>query len=461
MKKKEREKLEKERIEIEKQKKIEFEKAEKERKEKYLHPETGNKIKETKLIIMTTTSNIPIGSNMNIKNINISNTKEIKTEPKFVRHQPSKTMDKTTNSVLSKYKNNEIAKNNFNNLNNNIKESKYISPSPKHEEIKTKYTTTYKTYKKEIQENNEKININKVNTNIFEKNIINKNVVNIQEKEDKKVSNIAYTKFKQPEIKKETIEIENTLITIKTIERPLEIKKDKKIKEINIPKEISNKSYYITQTEISKTKEQQQKMNEIKKPEVAIKTQYISSSPKNISHQISKSMVNLTESSYKPKPKMKNVLPLVNKGNNINITTTKQIKSKYFNKEKDKESELIDFELKMARERANKEMEKNERIEQYKIIKEKKIYEEKIEKENELRKKEKEKLELIEKEKKEKERKERERLELIEKEKRERIERERREKIEREKEIERQRKLEKEKKEREKREQLEILKEKE
>ena len=150
-------------------------------------------------------------------------------------------------------------------------------------------------------------------------------------------------------------------------------------------------------------------MNEIKKPEVAIKTQYISSSPKNISHQISKSMVNLTESSYKPKPKMKNDLPLVNKGNNINITTTKQIKSKYFNKEKDKESELIDFELKMARERANKEMEKNERIEQYKIIKEKKIYEEKIEKENELRKKEKEKLELIEKEKKEKEKKERER----------------------------------------------------
>ena len=340
-----------------------------------MHPETGKKIKETKLIIMTTTSNIPIGSNMNIKNINISNTKEIKTESKFVRHQPSKTMDKTTNSVLSKYKNNEIAKINLNNLNNNIKESKYISPSPKHEEIKTKYTTTYKTYKKEIQENNEKININKVNTNIFEKNIINKNVVNIQEKEDKKVSNIAYTKFKQPEIKKETIEIENTLITIKTIERPLEIKKDKKIKEINIPEEISNKSYYITQTEISKTKEQQQKMNEIKKPEVAIKTQYISSSPKNISHQISKSMVNLTESSYKPKPKMKNVLPLVNKGNNINITTTKQIKSKYFNKEKDKESELIDLELKMARERANKEMEKNERIEQYKIIKEKKIYE--------------------------------------------------------------------------------------
>ena len=89
-------------------------------------------------------------------------------------------MDKTTNSVLSKYKNNEIAKSNFNNLNNNIKESKYISSSPKHEEIKTKYTTTYKTYKKEIQENNEKININKVNTNIFEKNIINKNVVNIQ-----------------------------------------------------------------------------------------------------------------------------------------------------------------------------------------------------------------------------------------------------------------------------------------
>ena len=56
-------------------------------------------------VVIDTFSNI---SNVSTKSIK---SNETNTEKKFIRHQPSKTMDKTDNSVLSKYKYNEIAKN--------------------------------------------------------------------------------------------------------------------------------------------------------------------------------------------------------------------------------------------------------------------------------------------------------------------------------------------------------------
>ena len=260
----------------------------------------------------------------------------------------------------------------------NIKESKYVSPVQKYDEIKSKYATTYNVYNKGFKENKNENNINKVNTNSFEKNNINKNIVNIKETPEKKISNITYTKFKQTETKKElekpSLNI-NNINTVSNINKSQpKIIKEKKIKEINIPKEISNN--YIIQTEMPKN------LEITKKPEKSIRTQYISANQKNISSQISKSTVNITETSYKIKTKIKNELPLVKhkkeKTFEDESIIKERIKSRYSIKEREKETELIDYEIKMARERARKEMEDNERKEQYKINKEKKNFEIKL-----------------------------------------------------------------------------------
>ena len=272
-------------------------------------------------------------------------------------------MDKTDNNVLSKYQYNEIPKTNLN------KENKYISLNKKPEENKNKYITNYNIISKGLQENKSEININKISTKkIWEKNEVNKNVINVPVQTKKSELNIAFSKYNQPE-KKTEIKQERTLQKNKEAEKTsssktkseekditnkYQIKKENEknivekpkinIKEINISKEISNNYNILKETpiktintEIPKKKvesklfenrlikdQQQKNIYERKGQEISTKTQYITEPSYKIN--ISKELITPYNSLYKsneskidqkkeikPKPKIKNELPRVDR----------------------------------------------------------------------------------------------------------------------------------------------------
>jgi hypothetical protein len=159
-------------------------------------------------------------------------------------------MDKTDNSVLSKYKYNEIAKNGFN------KENEYKTNIKKTVEIRNKYATNYSNISnRTLPENKSEINVNK---KIWEKTEVNKNIVNIKDQTKKSELNIITSKYIKPETKTEITKQENSFQKNKPAEKPLtnkfQIKKEeqpkKKIKELNITKEISNQYSEYKETPI-------------------------------------------------------------------------------------------------------------------------------------------------------------------------------------------------------------------